>query len=387
MDNRFLTISALLYILIGFLRFKKESDELRSYQALLFLSLGCILWSYSATSCSTEGGLFCSALEFFFVFSSLMAALVFYHFQKKLRSGIATETDLDSQGAFLDPIKIVIQSILTSSFIFLIWKFLPKNSLPGLIASVSFFISIYYILIFVDILVRFRRTGEERINLLPFLTVILVVKGLEVIRQNYGFSSVPSLVVLDEYFILLSPIVLHEIVPKERWNILFRKEVEDRIPPYLEVSAVERNPYSSRKSQVKYNLLGNLNLLAVDQKLKNLFEVEKVYLDEDLRLPALAEDVGISVHHLSAFINEYLGLSFNRFINFYRVEAAKSMLLEEPERTVLSIGVAVGFNSTSAFHRAFFLETGLTPKQFRENQFENRGQVLPSSSSTNFNLN
>ncbi|MBM9501844.1 AraC family transcriptional regulator [Leptospira sp. 201903071] len=353
-----------------------------SYRALLFLSLGCILWSYSATSFSTEGGFFYSVLEFFFVFFSILAALVFYHFQKKLRSEVSKERSYDSKWRLMDPVIIGIQSILTSSFIVAVWKFFPKNSLPDLISSISFFICIYYILIFADILIRFRRTGEETLNILPFLTVILVVKAMEAIKQTYGFSSHPTLVLLDEYFILLSPIVLHEIIPKERLNFLSQNEVGNGRGSDSEESEMERNSYPDRKSQTKYNLLANLNLQAVDKKLKILFEEEKVYLDEDLRLPSLAEDIGISVHHLSAFINEYLGLSFNRFINSYRVEAAKRILLDDPDRTVLSIGVAVGFNSTSAFHRAFYIETGLTPKQFRENHAE-----VFSSSSTNFTVN
>ncbi|AOP33950.1 hypothetical protein A0128_08920 [Leptospira tipperaryensis] len=382
MDNRFLTISALLYILIGALRFKKESNGLGSYRGLLFLSLGCILGSYSATNCSIQSGPFCSVLEFFFVYSSIMAALVFYYFQKKLKVGPGSpdkETVFDSKWVLMDPLKIGIQAAFTSAFIFAVWRIFPENSLPSLISSVSFFICIYYILIFVDILLRFQKNRGEKINLLPFLIVILVVKIFELARQIQGFSEIHSLIVFDEYFILLSPIILHEILPQEKQSFLSKEDFGNRLDPVSEELKTEGTPYPTRKSQIKYNLLSNLNLPAVDQKLKTLFEEEKVYLDEDLRLPSLADEIGISVHHLSAFINEYLGLSFNRFINSYRVEEAKRMLLEEPDRAVLSVGMAVGFNSTSAFHRAFFSETGLTPKQFRENHFENFSDRLPSS--------
>ncbi|TGM60008.1 AraC family transcriptional regulator [Leptospira adleri] len=385
MDYRFLTISALLYIFIGLLRFRKACYELEFYRALLFISLGAILWSYSESSCTAESGPYCSILEFFFVYSSILAALVFFHFQRKLRS-LKDESGLFSKWTLMDPLRIGVQTVFASAFVFTVWKIFAKKDLPNLISTVSFLICIYYILIFIDILFRFRKTRRETLNLLPFLTVILIVEAFEAIKQLQGFAENLTLTILDEYFVLISPIVLHEILPLEKRNFVRAEEFGNHLDLVSEELKIKGAPYPNRKSQMKYNLLNNLNLPAVDQKLKILFEEDKVYLDEDLRLPALAEEIGISVHHLSAFINEYLGLSFNRFVNSYRVQEAKRMLLEEPERTVLSIGMAVGFNSTSSFHRAFFTETGLTPKQFREDRFGSRLDMT-SSALENFNLN
>lgn len=385
MDHRFLTISALLYFFIGLLRFRKACYELGFYRALLFISLGAILWSYSESNCTAESGPYCSILEFFFVYSSILAALVFFHFQRKLRS-LKDEGALFSKWTLMDPLKIGVQAVFASTFVFAVWKIFAKKNLPNLISTVSFLICIYYILIFIDILFRFRKTRNETLNLLPFLTVILIIEAFEAIKHLQGFAGNLTLTLLDEYFILISPIVLHEILPREKNNFVLLEEFGNRSDLVPEEPKIKGPPYPNRKSQIKYNLLNNLNLPAVDQKLKTLFEEDKVYLDEDLRLPSLAEEIGISVHHLSAFINEYLGLSFNRFVNTYRVQEAKRMLLEEPERTVLSIGMAVGFNSTSAFHRAFFTETGLTPKQFREDHFGNQPD-MSSSPFENLNLN
>lgn len=121
----------------------------------------------------------------------------------------------------------------------------------------------------------------------------------------------------------------------------------------------------------KRSLLEDLNIEKVESKLAELMQNEKVHLDEELRLPSLASEMGLSVHHLSAFLNEHMGMNFNTFINHHRVKEAKVMLLEEPDRSILSIGMAVGFSSSSAFHRAFLKETKKSPKAFREENLPN----------------
>ncbi|HNF16549.1 MAG TPA: helix-turn-helix domain-containing protein, partial [Leptospiraceae bacterium] len=80
----------------------------------------------------------------------------------------------------------------------------------------------------------------------------------------------------------------------------------------------------------------------------------------------LSEELGISVHQLSQILNERLGKNFHQYINEHRIEEAKRMILDEPERTVLSVAYAVGFNSKSAFSKAFRTFTGITAQEYRK---------------------
>ncbi|AOP33598.1 hypothetical protein A0128_06890 [Leptospira tipperaryensis] len=115
----------------------------------------------------------------------------------------------------------------------------------------------------------------------------------------------------------------------------------------------------------KYSLLEGLDLEEEKQKLERLMNQEHVFLDEELRLPTLASEMKLSVHCLSALLNEFIGKSFNEYVNEFRIVEAKKMLLEEEDRSVLSIGLAVGFNSYSAFLRSFMKSELQTPKKFR----------------------
>ena len=94
-------------------------------------------------------------------------------------------------------------------------------------------------------------------------------------------------------------------------------------------------------------------------------EEEKLFCDEDLTLGRLSDALGLTKNQLSQFLNKYHEKNFNNFVNGYRIDEAKKILLEEPKRQIISIAFAVGFNSYSAFHSTFKKMTGITPASYR----------------------
>jgi ligand-binding sensor domain-containing protein/AraC-like DNA-binding protein len=102
-------------------------------------------------------------------------------------------------------------------------------------------------------------------------------------------------------------------------------------------------------------------------KLLNLMEKENVFLDPDLTLKDLAKNLSIHYNHLSRLINEHFGLSFNDFINKYRINAVKQKLISPnvKKKTILQIMYECGFYSKSVFNTAFKKFTGMTPKEYR----------------------
>lgn len=104
------------------------------------------------------------------------------------------------------------------------------------------------------------------------------------------------------------------------------------------------------------------------QQLSELMEAEKTYLRPDLTLPDLAEILDCTVNHVSQAINAGFGVSFFDYLNEYRVRDAMRLFGEEycEARTVLSVALEVGFNSTSTFYVAFKKVAGQTPAEFRK---------------------
>jgi transcriptional regulator GlxA family with amidase domain len=112
--------------------------------------------------------------------------------------------------------------------------------------------------------------------------------------------------------------------------------------------------------------LNHVDCTAALTRLAELVERERIYMDADVSLPALAERMELSTHQLSELMNTRLGKGFSRFLRETRVAAAKSMLCEEASASVLSVGLSVGFTSQSTFYDAFHEIEGMTPGQFRK---------------------
>lgn len=103
------------------------------------------------------------------------------------------------------------------------------------------------------------------------------------------------------------------------------------------------------------------------KKLEILCEVHQIYRDSNLNREKVAEQLGISAGYVSQLINSITGDNFANFINNYRVEAVKKMILDSDfeNYSLLAIGLESGFTSKTTFYDAFKKATGMTPNSFR----------------------
>lgn len=103
------------------------------------------------------------------------------------------------------------------------------------------------------------------------------------------------------------------------------------------------------------------------QKVKQLVIDEKLYLEPDVSLSKLGKLLGVSAQKVSKIINQQSGQNFNDFINYYRVQDPKRMLLDvtKVNYTIASIAFDTGFSSLSSFNNSFKKNEGLTPSSYR----------------------
>lgn len=87
--------------------------------------------------------------------------------------------------------------------------------------------------------------------------------------------------------------------------------------------------------------------------------------DPGLSLKGLAEALGFSPGHLSKRIKDELGQPFQNYLIAERIRQAKLLLLTTAMKNY-EIAEAVGFGDINYFSHRFKLETGMTPKQFRQ---------------------
>lgn len=101
---------------------------------------------------------------------------------------------------------------------------------------------------------------------------------------------------------------------------------------------------------------------------KAFMQREKPYLDSELTLQKLSEQVGVPTYRLSQLMNTHLNQNFFDVVNRYRVEEWKRRIVDaSPSMTIQEIAFQVGFNSKSSFNAAFKKHTGQTPTEYRLN--------------------
>lgn len=108
------------------------------------------------------------------------------------------------------------------------------------------------------------------------------------------------------------------------------------------------------------------NLTEYIDRLDSMIKEEEVYLDPKIRLKDLAKKIDVSSHHLSQIINQHYGITFYDFINKHRIEVAKELIVQNPERLLIDVAFDSGFNNKTSFVNSFKKFENITPSNFRE---------------------
>jgi len=96
-------------------------------------------------------------------------------------------------------------------------------------------------------------------------------------------------------------------------------------------------------------------------------KINKPYLNSELTVAMLADELCVNSEYISLILNRYLKTNFFDFINNFRVEEFKRRLKEPKNHNLTLLGIAYdsGFNSKATFNRVFKNTTGLTPSEYK----------------------
>lgn len=151
---------------------------------------------------------------------------------------------------------------------------------------------------------------------------------------------------------------------------------DNRFTPdgYL-VQALERLDQAGtvEKKGVLYSLCGQFHRAAQYQPrnidnhnlLYRIFSFVEEAFAEECTLAELAATVGYDYSYLSRFFKKTVGLSFNAYVNHYRLSHA-CYLMENSDRSILQCALESGFSSVRSFNRNFKEQFGVTPAQYRK---------------------
>ena len=91
----------------------------------------------------------------------------------------------------------------------------------------------------------------------------------------------------------------------------------------------------------------------------------RTHYAEKISIEDMARMVYLSPSYFSKVFKQDTGASFNVYLNRYRIEHSKRLLLQNQKAPISDIAYAVGFEDQSYFTKVFKRVTGVSPKDYR----------------------
>ena len=91
------------------------------------------------------------------------------------------------------------------------------------------------------------------------------------------------------------------------------------------------------------------------------------HLEVDISMNDISQEFGISASTVTRRLKEKYNIGFKAYLNDCRIERAKQIMRENPEKMIKEIAALVGFNNTVSFNRLFKQHEGISPGQYMEN--------------------
>jgi len=217
-------------------------------------------------------------------------------------------------------------------------------------------------------LIRHLKDPQEKkwiITLLTIVSILLIVwliTALVGLILDYDISSSMNVLALFATFIIhwTAYIGIYKYKLAKNKEAISNFLNEDLANSYTNLQIVENSRHEEYKESITAD---NLYF----QKLELLCKEQHIYTDSTLNREKVAEKLGISAGYLSQIINTITGDNFANYINQYRVEAVKEMILnsEYENYNLLTMGLESGFTSKTTFYKAFKKVTAQTPNEYK----------------------
>ena len=105
----------------------------------------------------------------------------------------------------------------------------------------------------------------------------------------------------------------------------------------------------------------------IKNRLNALMVEKKIFTDNLISISRVGKLIKEPPYVISRVLNEKVGYSFFEWVSYYRIEEAKRLLSDPATHgfTIEQIAEDVGYNSKSAFNKAFKKHTGQTPSDYK----------------------
>lgn len=181
----------------------------------------------------------------------------------------------------------------------------------------------------------------------------------ELKRKWLNYIHIGIIFIWASYFIFL----LGEHIPYITGTITYSIAIY-----FLSLWAIANKVLDREEKKYQNSNLDHKRSGEIFRNLEHYLFTKKEFLNPNLKLQMVANELNITPHSLSQSVNENCNLNFQQLLNSYRIKEAKLKLAssENKKVTISSVAYDCGFNSISAFNTAFKKTEHQTPSQFRD---------------------
>lgn len=285
-------------------------------------------------------------LEPLFIFVGLAFLLLIGPFLKWYVRGMTTENFKISRNYLLELVPFLL-IVISSLFISKSWY--DTQSKEVIIVFGSTLIFIYLHLAFY-IFLSWRILHQKK----KAYTTRTLTKSQKAIFQWLQLVIIGFIIIWISYFLN----IIEDAVPYITGPILYSVVIY-----YLSFKAYQLKVIDMDGTVFKENK----DALLFEEITKYIV-TEKQYLEPQISLSIVSKTIGQSTQKTSEVINQYATKNFNDFVNYYRIQEAKKLLIAENTKhhTISAIAFDAGFSSLSSFNSAFKKFEKQTPSAFRK---------------------
>lgn len=156
--------------------------------------------------------------------------------------------------------------------------------------------------------------------------------------------------------------VSHDLVQDERISEEALEEVLAKMRNAESFSTLKEGYYHFLRLICRAVNVDSKESKQLSEKIKQY--VKKYYMDCNMNISSIAEEIGITPRYMSKIFKEQTGLNLLNYINDVRIEHAK-VLLKTTGKTVDEISEKTGFTNSRTFRRNFLKAIGTTAINYR----------------------
>lgn len=170
-----------------------------------------------------------------------------------------------------------------------------------------------------------------------------------------------AVICLMWYFYRRKEVLIRSIVAREKESMLRERLLRQSLEQArAESESAEKSPVTAMAEEKIEDIMVQFN---------ELMSEHKAYMDSNISIKSVAEQLHTNRTYLSQAINRTFGKSFPQVLAEYRVRAAIEMMSNPMNDLPLkAIALEVGFSSPSVFFTTFRNIIGMTPAAYRNGQ-------------------